>query len=373
MNLTPLILMTVILLVITVVLAIARRFLADYGESKVSVNKEKELTVQGGGSLLELFANNDIFIPSACGGKATCGHCKVKILSGGGQILPTEEIYINNREKESGIRLACQVKVRGELDVYIPEHLLEAGRYRTVVQNITELTHDIKQIDFEILEPNEMNFKPGQYIQIKVPGTDEYRAYSIASPPSRKNGFQLNIRLVPGGLCSTYIHHVLEVGTEMDITGPFGDFYLNEKSEKGIICIAGGCGMAPVRSIIYHLAERGMPRKLIYFFGARSKRDIFYTEEFRILQEKFPNFTYVPALSEPQAVDKWEGEVGLITHVLEKYIDNADEYEVYIAGRHEDISILEAYLCGPPPMIDAAIHVLTRKGMKDDEIYYDKF
>lgn len=348
-----------ILLGVAVILLIAERFFVTYGECSVTINGEKNIKVLGGDTLLTYLNINKIFIPSACGGKATCGFCKVKVLSGAGKILPTEEVYVTRQEKEEGIRLACQVKVKQDVDIYIPEYLLSAEEFELEVSNVTELTHDIKSIELKILNSKTIDFKPGQYIQFKIPGTDEYRAYSVASPPHINDRIELTIRLVPGGLCSTYVHKALEKGDKVVFTGPFGDFYLREDSNRDIIAIGGGCGMAPIRSIIYYLAEKGMPRKLFYFFGARTKKDLFYTEELQSLEKKFPNFKYIPALSEPTRRDKWEGEVGLITQVAEKYIDEKRENE--------------AYLCGPPPMIDAAIRVLTKKGVASENIYYDKF
>lgn len=360
MTLLPILTINLILLIITILLIAAEYLLVNYGECDIVINKERYLKIQGGGNLLECLSINKIFIPSACGAKATCGYCKVKILSGAGVILPTEEVYIREKEQSEGIRLACQVKIKNNIEIYIPEYILETKEYNVRVENIRDLTHDIKQINFKLLEPDVMEFKPGQYIQIKVPGTEEFRAYSIASSPSQNGEIELIVRLVPGGLCSTYIHKVLEAGNEEIFTGPFGDFFLNEDSTKNIICIGGGCGMAPIRSILLHLAEREMPIKVTFFFGARAKEDLFFTEELRSMEKKYPNFKYVPALSEPKTADKWDGEVGLITQVMEKSIN-------------EDISDLEAYLCGPPPMIEAAFKVLTKKGMTEKYIRYDEF
>lgn len=348
-----------ILLGVAVILLVAERYLVTYGECSVTINGEKDIKILGGDNLLTYLNQNKVFIPSACGGKATCGFCKVKVLSGAGSILPTEEVYVSREEKEEGIRLACQVKVKQDVDIYIPEYLLSAEEFELEVLSVVDITHDIKEVKLRILNSKKIDFKPGQYIQFKIPGTDEYRAYSIASPPYVTDRIDLTIRLVPGGLCSTYVHKALEKGDRVTFTGPFGDFYLREDSKRDIIAIGGGCGMAPIRSIIYYLAEKGMPRRFFYFFGARTTKDLFYTEELRELEKRFPNFRYIPALSEPTRRDKWEGEVGLITQVAEKYIDEKRENE--------------AYLCGPPPMIDAAIKVLTKKGVSPYSIHYDKF
>ena len=351
--------MNAILVVIAILLVVAERFLVTYGECKITLNKEKIITVVGGDNLLNYFAQAKIFIPSACGGKATCGYCRIEVLSGGGHILPTEEVFISRKERLKGLRLACQVKVKNDIEVLISPDLLEAQEFKVTVAKITDVTSDIKYILFRVNEPAVIKFKPGQYVQFKVPGTDEFRAYSIASPPSQNNLIELIVRLVPSGLCSTYIHEALDIGDKITLTGPFGDFYLREDSPRSIICIGGGCGMAPIRSILLHLKEKNMPRKVMYFFGARSKKDLFFTEELFKLQEEFPNFRYIPALSEPKPQDKWEGEAGLITQAVEKIMPENGH--------------TEAYLCGPPPMIDASIKVLTQKGVNEIYIYYDKF
>lgn len=342
-----------------IILIIAERLLISYGECSIVVNKERKIPVEGGDNLLVYLNDNKIFIPSACGGKATCGFCKVTVKSGAGQILPTEEPFINKKERGEGVRLACQVKVKGKVDIQIPEFMLSAEEFESVAEKVVDVTPDTRWIILKILGGKTINFKPGQYIQIKIPGTDEFRAYSIASPPYITDKVHLTIRLVPGGLCSTFVHKALEEGDHVTFTGSFGDFFLQEDSTKEIVCIGGGCGMAPIRSIVQYLAKHGMPRKCWYFFGARSKRDLFFTEELRDIEVKFPNFKYVPALSEPKAGDHWEGDVGLITHVVEKYLDAEAEKE--------------AYLCGPPPMIDAAMHVLPPKNIKPESIYFDKF
>ena len=348
-----------IILVMALILLIAERYLVTYGECAVIINGENTVKVQGGDNLLTYLNQNRIFIPSACGGKATCGFCKLKVLSGAGTILPTEEVYITKEERNEGIRLACQVKVKQNVEIFIPEYLLGAQEFESEVLEVDDQTHDIKSLSLRVLNSKTIDFKPGQYIQFKIPGTDEYRAYSVASSSSVKDKVELIIRLVPGGLCSTYVHKALERSDKVVFTGPFGDFYLREDSDRDIIAIGGGGGMAPIRSIIYHLAEKGMPRRFLYFFGARTKKDLFFTEELKRVEKKYPNFKYIPALSEPLRQDRWDGEVGLITQAAEKYIDPERDNE--------------AYLCGPPPMIDAAVRVLTKKGVKPGHIYYDKF
>ncbi|MDO8488912.1 MAG: FAD-binding oxidoreductase, partial [Candidatus Omnitrophota bacterium] len=212
---TPILIMNLILIVIAVLLVIAEKFLVTYGECKIILNKEKILTVQGGNSLLSYFTENKIFIPSACGGKATCGYCKVEVLSGAGNILPTEEVFIGRKERTKGVRLACQVKVKNDVEVLISPELLSAQEFKLTVLDIKDLTHDIKQVIFELNEPTSIKFKAGQYVQFKIPQTDEFRAYSIASAPSHSDKLELLVRFVPQGLCSTYIHEVLDVNDKI--------------------------------------------------------------------------------------------------------------------------------------------------------------
>jgi Na+-transporting NADH:ubiquinone oxidoreductase subunit F len=257
------------------------------------------------------------------------------------------------------MRLACQVRVERPVKVRLPESMLGAREFRSEVTAVEQLTYDTRLVRFSIGGNDELRFKPGQYIQLLVPGTDQYRAYSVASPPSRTRELELIIRRVPGGLCTGWIHKAIAPGDPVRFTGPFGDFYLREDSDREIIAIGGGSGMAPMRSIILHLAEQGMPRKITLFFGARQRRDLFYVDQFRELERRFPNFRYIPALSEPKPEDNWPGEIGFITQTVQTHIRPGP-------GR-------EAVLCGPPPMIDAAMRVLPRLGIEADRIYFDKF
>ncbi|MFH1593840.1 MAG: 2Fe-2S iron-sulfur cluster binding domain-containing protein [Candidatus Omnitrophota bacterium] len=356
---TPIIVMASISAVLAALLAFADKYIANYGECKVLINKDKELIVDGGNTLLSYLMDNKIFIPSACGGKGTCGYCKLKVLEGGGPVLPTETPYLSKQDILHFVRLACQVKVKNDIELSIPADLLAAQQYKAVIEKIEDLTHDIKLFIFKLLLPKGIVFKPGQYVQFCIPDTTEFRAYSVASKPSATDRVELMIRLVPGGLCSTFMHESLEEGDEIYLTGPYGDFFLKEESEKDIICVGGGCGMAPIISILNHLFEKGSKRNIIYFFGARRKKDLFQTEELERLEKEYSNFKFVPALSEPVPEDNWQGEVGLITEVMQKHLKYSKNQE--------------AYLCGPPPMIDAAIGILTSEGVNVSAIYYDKF
>ena len=236
---------------------------------------------------------------------------------------------------------------------------MSAKEYKTKVTKLEDLTYDIKRVRFDFIEPKSMDFLPGQYAQIKVPGVEVIRAYSIASDPNDKSFIEFIVRYVPKGLATTYVHKALRLGDEVILTGPYGDFYLNEESDKDIICIAGGSGKAPILSILSRLEELGMKRNIKYFFGAKAVRDLYYSDELKELEKKYPNFEYIPALSEPDPEDNWKGETGLITDV--------------VARNTKDLSDVEAYLCGSPGMIDACIRVLEDKKMPDEQIFYDKF
>ena len=224
-------------------------------------------------------------------------------------------------------------------------------------------TYDIKEVYMELLDPDVITFKAGQFIQFKVPEyelTDEpvYRAYSMSLAPSDSKHVEMEVRLVPNGICTTYVHKYLKEGDEVTINGPYGEFFLRD-TERDIVFVAGGSGNAPVKAILLDMADKGISRKATYFFGARSKRDLFLMEEMRELEKKLPNFTYVPALSEPQPGDDWKGETGLITEVLDRFMKSGEN--------------VEAYLCGSPGMIDACIKVFMAKGVPDELIYFDKF
>ena len=349
--------------VLAILMVIADAYINDYGEVTIKINNDKELKVEGGSSLLTTLKQEEVFIPSACGGRGSCGLCKVKILEGGGELLPTEEPWLDEEERKDSIRLACQIKVRNDMHLSIPEELLNVQQFRTTVESLRDLTHDIKEVVLKLEDPHTMDFKAGQYIQLEVPEyelTDEsvYRAYSLASCPSQHGKIELEIRYVPDGICTTYVHKHLAEGDEITINGPYGEFVLSD-TDKDMICIAGGSGMAPVNSILLDMEGKDSKRKVQYFFGAKSKKDLFLVEEMKELESKLSDFKFIPALSEPSPEDDWDGETGLITEVVARHIDDASDKE--------------AYLCGSPFMIDACIEVLRKKGMPEENIFYDKF
>ena len=348
--------------VLSALLIVAVRFLVNYGICKLDINAgEKPLEVDGGQTLLFTLYANEIFIPSACGGKGSCGHCKITVTAGGGPVLPTETPYLTRQEIRSNSRLACQVKIREDVYVRIPTELLNVRMFMAAVESTHELTYDIKEILLRLEEPAEILHQPGQYVQIRAPSASEdvYRAYSISSPVYEPNVVELVVRLVPGGICSTYLHN-LNVGDKVYFTGSYGEFHLNKDPSVEIVCVGGGCGMAPIKNIIQTIYDRWPERSCWLFFGCRTTRDIFYLEQRNKLAKEHPNFHVVYALSDKIANDEhWEGETGFIHLSVDKYLE---------AGVRR-----QAFLCGPPLMIEAVTRVLEEKGASSENIFYDEF
>jgi Na+-transporting NADH:ubiquinone oxidoreductase subunit F len=348
--------------ILSLLLILAERYLAKYPVCIITINEGSTIfEVPGGGTLLSSLYDNKVFIPSACGGKGSCGYCKVRVLDGGGPVLPTETPYLNRSEQRSGIRLACQVKIKQNMSISLPEELLSVKEYKAIVSSSIQVTHDIKEINLDLIEPKEINQRPGQYIQIQAIGPDGpvFRAYSISSASYEKNKVQLVVRLIPGGIASTYIHNLKE-SDEVIFTGPYGEFKLSEDEKVDVVCVGGGAGMAPMANIIYSIYDRWPNRKCYLFFGCRTTQDIFYLESFEELAKKHPNFEVCYGLSDPLDEDeKWHGDTGFIHLSVDKRLE--------VNPRQT------AFLCGPPPMIEAVTEVLKQKGIKDENIFYDKF
>ncbi|MDY0210552.1 MAG: FAD-binding oxidoreductase [Acholeplasma sp.] len=346
-----------LLVIITGFVLIFEKLVGAGGQRTITINEETLIPVIGNETALNSLSKNKIFIPSACGGKGSCGTCKFRLVDYHEPPKPTEVGLLSKEEVDKGIRLSCQTKVSRDLKIILPVGLLNAKSFKGKVINLEKMTYDIKLVRFKLDEP--MHFKPGQYGQIEVPGFEEVRAYSIASDPSTPDEIEFIIRQVPNGIASTFVNQALRVNDVVKLTGPFGDFYLQENSTKPIIMIAGGSGKAPIRSIIYRLMAQGFPREATYFFGARTEKDLYLTDYFLDVSNRFPKFSYVPALSHEPKDSLWKGERGLITEVVAKLTD--------------DLSGHEAYLCGSPGMIDACVKVLKSKGMKEENIFFDKF
>jgi Na+-transporting NADH:ubiquinone oxidoreductase subunit F len=344
-------------------ISISEYFLANYGPCRINVNEEREFTIDGGCSLLSAMIEEKIFIPSACGGRGTCGLCKLKIHDGAGAILPTEEPFLDQEEIESNVRISCQVKVRQDLKVEIPPELFNVREYSCRCTEIIDMTYDTKLFRFALVEPGNIDYTPGQYMQLLTPiyeKTDEevYRAYSIASDPNEKSVIDLIIRRVPDGICTTYCFEYLKVGDEVLLNGPYGDFRLSD-NDSPMIFIAGGSGMAPFRSLLYHMKNTSNQRPATYFFGGNLVKDLYLTDLMHQFEEELPNFKFVPVVAGSEENNNWSGETGLVTEAVARNLN--------------DISKHEAYLCGSAGMIDASIKVLKDLGVSEENIFYDKF
>jgi Na+-transporting NADH:ubiquinone oxidoreductase subunit F len=350
--------------ILAVLLVIADRYLNDYGICKLIINKgSREEEIEGGDTLLGSLNSAGIFIPSACGGQGSCGLCKLKVHAGAPPVLPTEEPHLSKEEVKEDVRLCCQLKVHEDMELEIPEELFNIREYEGTVETLTDLNHDIKLLRIALAEGEEVDMIPGHYVQIETPvykKTSEpvYRAYSIATDPLDKTHIDLLIRLVPDGICTTYVFEHMKEGDPIKLNGPYGDFRLTD-SDKEMLFIAGGSGMAPFLSMLAHMKNENIQRKVTYFFGARAKRDLICLDEMKAFEEALPNFKFVPCLSEPMPDDDWDGETGLVTDVAKKHCP--------------DLTEMEGYLCGSPGMCDAAVAALTANGMPEENIFFDKF
>ncbi|MHC4985545.1 MAG: FAD-binding oxidoreductase [Planctomycetota bacterium] len=351
--------------VLAALLLVAEKVLVNYGTCTVDINDGgRQLEVDGGETLLATLKGQSIFIPSACGGRGTCAYCKLKVLEGGGPLLPTEEPLLTAEEIADDIRISCQLKVRNDLKIEIPEELFAIREYRGTVEQIRDLTHDIKELRIALTDPPEIDFAAGQYIQLESPpygGNPDpvYRAYSMSNSPYDHRHIETIIRRVPGGICTTWVFEHLAEGDAVTLNGPYGEFRLSD-TDNPMVWIAGGSGMSPFWSMVRHMQQASIERKTTYFFGAVSERDLFFIEELAALSKELPWFEFIPALSGPAAEDHWTGETGLITEVVDRHLP-------------ADTANLEGYLCGSAGMIDAAVKVLVAKGLTEDHIFYDKF
>ena len=348
---------------LALLLVIADATIAAYGECKIEINDERELTVTGGESLLTSLGQNKIFIPSACGGRGTCAYCKIKVAEGGGPVLPIELPYLTPEELKEGVRLSCQVKVRNDLRIEIPEDLFNVREYRVRVERVRDLTYDTKELRLALIEPETIRFKAGQYLQLRAPEyegsrQEVYRAYSISSPPSDEGHIELVIRLVPDGICTTWVFNYLKEGDEVVLNGPYGDFAMRA-GDGEIVFAAGGSGFAPIKAMLQDNPEDLNRRGTRFFFGANEPRDLFYDELMAEIASRHEKIQFIPVLAKPPSDSEWEGETGLITQALDKHLENAD-------GK-------QFYLCGSPGMIDACVALFVKKGASEDAIFYDKF
>lgn len=394
---------TLVIVALVLLILAAKKQLVASGPVKIVINEQKEIEVPAGGKLLGALADAGIFVSSACGGGGTCAQCEVHISKGGGEILATEKTHISPREAREGKRLSCQVAVKQDMEVEVPPEALETKKWLCKVRSNDNVATFIKELVLELPEGEEVAFKAGGYIQIECPPheiaykdfeiderfhedwdkfniwryvskVDEpvIRAYSMANYPGEKGIIMLNVRVAsppprapegtPPGKMSSYIFG-LKPGDEVTISGPYGEFFIKD-SEAEMVYIGGGAGMAPLRSHIFELFKRQKTdRKVSYWYGGRSLRELFYIDHFREIEKEFPNFQFNIALSEPLPEDNWTGYVGFIHQVL---LDN------YL-NDHPAPEDIEYYICGPPMMNAAVFKMLDDLGVEPENIAYDDF
>jgi Na+-transporting NADH:ubiquinone oxidoreductase subunit F len=397
----------VILLLVTVLL-VAKAKLVPQGSVSIDINGEEQIATSPGSSLLTTLSMQKIFLPSACGGGGSCGMCKCQVIDGGGTILPTETGFFTRKQVQQNWRLGCQVKVRNNLRIKIPAEVMGIKKWECEVVSNRNVASFIKEFVVKLPAGETLNFHSGGYIQIDVPkysmefknidvderfrsewdkfklwdlkmtNTEEtYRAYSMANHPAEGNIVMLNIRIatppwdrakgdwanVPCGVCSSYIFS-RKPGDKVTVSGPYGEFFIKDTNRE-MLYIGGGAGMAPLRSHLFHLFHtlKTTNRKVSYWYGARSKNEIFYEEDFRAIEKQFPNFSFHIALSEPRPEDNWTGYVGFIHQVI---------YDNYLS-KHEEPEDIEYYMCGPGPMAASVIKMLDNLGVPPEMLAFDNF
>lgn len=424
--LTSVIVFFIVIIVLVAVLLWAKTKLAPSGPVKIKINGEKEIVVESGGSLLSTLGSNKIFLPSACGGGGTCIQCKCQVLSGGGELLPTETPHFTRREQANNWRLGCQVKVKEDMEIRVPEEVFGIKKWEATVVSNYNVASFIKEFVVEI--PEDMDYQPGGYIQIEIPECEvDYkdiditahpeehpgepdkfqlewdkfglwdlkmkneetvvRAYSMASYPAEGRRIMLNVRIatppfdrqkggwmdVNPGIASSYIFS-RKKGDKVVISGPYGEFFI-KPSDSEMLYIGGGAGMAPMRSHLYHLFKTLQTgRKVSYWYGGRSKRELFYIDHFKALEKEFPNFKYYIVLSDPQKEDNWvekkdindsdgDGFLGFVHQaVIDQYL-----------SKHPEPEEIEFYFCGPPMMNAAVVKMCDDWGVPPENVAFDDF
>lgn len=399
----------VVTLILVILLLYAKAKLMPSGKVTIDINEGKKvLTVEPGSTLLNTLSNNGIFLPSACGGGGSCGMCKCQVLEGGGDILPTEVNFFTRRQQAAHWRLGCQVKVKQDMKIEVENSVLGVKKWECEVVSNRNVATYIKEFVIKLPVGETLKFRSGSYIQIDVPKYDEikfssfdieeeyrgewdamnmwdlktknpeptFRAYSMANHPAEGNIIILNVRIatppwdraagkfmnVNPGICSSYIFS-LKPGDKITISGPYGEFFIRDTPNEKMF-IGGGAGMAPMRSHIFNLFKTELSNKPVTFwYGARSRREIFYMDQFQEIEKEFPNFKFYVALSEPKEEDNWDGYVGFIHQVI---LDN------YL-NKHEAPEDIEYYLCGPPVMNSSVNKMLDSLGVPPENIMYDDF
>ena len=397
---------TGLVLILVLILNFAESKLLPQGDVTIEINgdTEKNIITRPGGTLLSALAGQSVFLPSACGGGGTCAMCECQVMEGGGEILPTETGHISRNKAKDSWRLACQVKIKENMKIHVPDEIFSIQKWEATVESNENVATFIKELVLNLPEGENLEFEAGGYIQIDIPeyhnltfsdfdiekeyhpDWDQYkiwdlvanneepvfRAYSMANHPAEGNRVMLNVRIAtpppplwneaPPGLASSYIFN-LKPGDKVTVSGPYGEFFIKD-TQREMVYIGGGAGMAPMRSHLFHLFQTlKTGRQVSFWYGARSVREMFYDEHFKDIEKKFPNFTYNVALSEPMDEDNWSGHKGFIHQVLH------DEYLM----KHDDPTEIEFYMCGPPPMINACDSMLDSLGVDKEMIAYDSF
>lgn len=397
----------VVTLLLVIVLLVAKSKLVPSGNVKLTINGEKEAEVPIGGTLLSTLQGENIYLSSACGGSGSCGQCRCRVVEGGGEILPTETGFFSRKEQKEHWRLACQTKVKEDMQVIVPESVFGVKEWECEVVSNRNVSTFIKEFVVKLPEGEVMNFQSGSYAQITIPpydikyadydidekfrgdwdhfdmwsltcknDTETIRAYSMANYPAEGNIITLNVRIatppmdrathkwlpVSPGISSSYIFS-LKPGDKVRMSGPYGDFHIQDTNAE-MLYIGGGAGMAPLRAQILHLFRTlHTGRKVSYWYGARSKKEIFYEEDFREIEKQFPNFSFHIALSDPQPEDNWTGYVGFIHQVI---------YDNYLKD-HDAPEDIEYYMCGPGPMANAVKVMLEDLGVPRSQLFFDDF
>ena len=407
----------VLAMILVIVLLIAKKYLVPSGNVKITINDKDELNVPSGGNLLNTLANEKIFLPSACGGGGSCGQCRVRIVAGGGDALPTEKVHLTRKEMLNGWHLGCQVKVKNDMKIAVPESVLGVKEWECEVISNKNVATFIKEFIVALPKGEHMDFIPGSYAQIKIPkyemdydkdidksligdaylpawekfglfglkcknDEETIRAYSMANYPAEGDRIMLTVRIatppfkpkpqvgfqdVMPGIASSYIF-TLKPGDKVIISGPYGDFHPIFDSKKEMIWVGGGAGMAPLRAQIMHMTKtlKTTDRKMSYFYGARALNEVFYLEDFLQIEKDFPNFSFHLALDRPDPAADAAGvkyTPGFIHQVM---------YETYLKN-HEAPEDIEYYMCGPGPMSAAVVKMLDSLGVEPESIMYDNF
>lgn len=403
---TSIIVFTTITTFLVILLNIAEKKLLPQGNVSILINDEPDnaISVGTGGTLLGALSGQKVFLPSACGGGGTCAMCKCQIFEGGGDILPTETSHVSRSEAKENWRLACQVKVKQDMKIHVPDEVFSVRKWDCTVKSNTDVATFIREFVIELPPGENLDFKAGGYIQIDIPEyhnlsfknfdinqqyhpdwdkfniwglmahneEPDFRAFSMANHPAEGNKVMLNVRIatpppplwndVPPGIASSYIYS-LKPGDPVSISGPYGEFFIKD-TDREMVYIGGGAGMAPMRSHLFHLFHTlKTGRKVSFWYGARSLKEMFYDDEFKNIANEFSNFSYHVALSEPFPEDNWTGPTGFIHQVT---------HDNYLSD-HEDPTEIEYYMCGPPPMIKAAEDMLDSLGVEKEMIAFDSF